>query len=160
MTQHVDEVEHHHVQVVTLQLGQLLHEALSLCRGVDFVVREGIFPAIAIQLGLDERFFVQVLALFFVFVDPQVGEHLGYLYRHQSREDGVAGILCGGRQNAAIDILVYLEQVTDFPLQHLPLVVAEIVQYHQEYLLAIVEQGKYPVLEQFIGHHRVFAAFL
>ena len=26
--------------------------------------------------------------------------------------------------------------------------------------VAIVEQGKYPVLEQFIGHHRVFAAFL
>ena len=38
MAQHVDEVEHHHVQVVPLQFVQLTHQSVGLLRRVDLMV--------------------------------------------------------------------------------------------------------------------------
>ena len=84
MRQHVDEVEHHHVQVVLAQRVQLLHETVGILRRIDLMVREGVLSAIALQLGADERFFVQVLAFLLVLVHPQLGKHLGYLLGHQT----------------------------------------------------------------------------
>ena len=82
MTEHVDEVEDHHVEVVLLQRVELLQQLVGLLRGVDLVIREGVTPAVALQLRLDERFLVKVLAFLLVLVDPQVREHLCYLYGH------------------------------------------------------------------------------
>ena len=122
MAEHVDEVEHHDVEVVLLQRLQLSQQL------VGFLLGEGVVAAIALQLGADERFLVEVLAFLLVFIDPQVGKHLGDLHRHQTGEDGVAGILCRCGQDAAIDVLADVELVANLALQHLPLVVAEVVE--------------------------------
>ena len=70
VAEHIDEVEYDDVQFVSLQLLELLHEALGIGRVVYLVIRERLFPAVALHLCLDEWLLVQVLALFFVFVDP------------------------------------------------------------------------------------------
>ena len=53
----------------------------------------GVVAAEALYLGADEWSFVEVLAFFLVFVDPQVRKHARYLIGHESGEDGVAGVL-------------------------------------------------------------------
>ena len=70
MTQHVDEIEYHHIQVVLVQLVQLLHKLLSIGRRVNLVIRERLMSAITFQLCLDQRSFVQVLALLLIFINP------------------------------------------------------------------------------------------
>ena len=147
MGEHVDEVEDDDVEVVLLQRVQLLQQLVGLLRGVDLMIGEGVMAAIAFQLGADERFLVEVLALLLVLVDPQVGEHSGYLVGHQSGEDGIAGILRRRGQDAAIDVLVNFKLITNLALQHLPLVVAEVVEHNEEHLLALIEQGKHLGLE-------------
>ena len=124
------------------------------------MIREGVALAVALQLCLDEWLLVEVLALLFVLVNPQVWEHLCNLYRHQSGEDRIAGILGGGGQDAAIDILVNVEQVANLALQHLPLVVAEVVEHDEEHLLAIAQQGEHLALEELIRQHRVLCTLI
>ena len=139
MTQHVDEIEHHNVQVVLVQLLDLLHESVGLGRGVDLMIRERLMTAVSVQQGLNQRFFVQVLAFLFVLVDPQFGKHLGNLVRHQSAEDGIAGILCCSGKNREIQVLVDVKLVANFLCQHAPLVKAEVIQHYEEHLLLLVE---------------------
>src|SRR3712207_1304863 len=93
MREHVDEVDHEHVQIVFLQLLDVLDELLGGLRVVYFRVREGVVPAETVNLRLYERPFVQVLALLLVFVYPQFGEDFGYLVGHKTAEYRVAGIL-------------------------------------------------------------------
>ena len=114
MTQHVDEVKHDHVQVVFLQTVQLLHQSVGIHRVVHLMIGKGVLPAVAVQLRLDERFFVQVLAFLLVLVHPEIRKHLRNLIRHQTREDGVTGILRSRRKDTAIELLVDLELVTEF----------------------------------------------
>ena len=84
MREHIDEIEHHHIEVVALQLVELADEAVGILRGIDLMVGEGVATTIALQLCLDEGLFVEVLALLFVLVDPEVWEHLLYLLGHQA----------------------------------------------------------------------------
>ena len=110
--------------------------------------------AVAVYLGLDEWRLVEVLALFLVFIDPQLGKHLRYLRRHEAAEDGVARILCGGREDAHVELLVDVEQVADVFSQHAPLVIAEVIYHNQEHLLALIEQREYLALED-VGTHQM-----
>ena len=114
---------------------------------VDFMIRERVVATIAVQLRLDERFLVQVLAFLLVLIDPEVGKHLRNLVGHQSREDGVAGILRSGGQDAEVEVFVDVELVANLLRQHAPLVVAEVVEHDDEHLLALVEQWEHLALE-------------
>ena len=98
----VDEVDDDDVEVIVLQILELAHQLLRPRTVDNLVVGEGLLAPVALQLGLDERRLIDVLALFLVFIDPQIWEHLGYLRRHEAREDGIAGILCGGGQDGAV----------------------------------------------------------
>ena len=113
MTEHVDEVHHEHVEVVVLQVVQLLQEAVAGSRVVHLMIGEGVLAAVAVEEGLDERSFIQVLPFLLVLIDPQFGEHLGNLVGHESAEDGIPCILCGGGQDAHIQLFLDVEQVTD-----------------------------------------------
>ena len=155
MTEHVDEIEHYHVQVVLAQRVQLLHKPVGILRRIDFMVRKGVLPTIPFQLRLNQRFLVQVLAFFFVLVDPQVGKHLGNLLGHQSREDSVTGILRGRGEYRTIHVLINLKLVAQLALQHLPLVIAEIIEHHQEHFFAFVQSGEYAGFKQLVRHHRM-----
>ena len=117
------------------------------------MVRELVVAAVAVDLRLDERFLVEVLTLLLVLIDPQLWKHLGYLLRHQSAEDGVAGILRGGGKDAEIDLLVDVEEVGHLAGEHAPLVEAEVVDDDQEDLLATVNAWKDKLLEE-VGTHR------
>ena len=112
---------------------------------------------VAVYLGLDEWRLVEVLALFLVFIDPQLGKHLRYLRRHEAAEDGVARILGGCGQDAGIHVFVYLEEVADFLSQHAPLVVAEVVDDHEKHLLAAVEHGEDATAHDVVAHQRTVA---
>ena len=84
MTQHVDEIEYHHVQVVLPQVRHLLHQLVGIGRIVHLVIREGVLLAIAVQLCLNKWCFVQVLTFLLVFVYPEIGKHLCNLVGHQA----------------------------------------------------------------------------
>ena len=152
--QHVDEVQHHHVQVVPFQGVELCQQLVGRGGVVYLVVAEGVLAAVTVQLGLYERCLVQVLALVLVLVHPQVGKHLGYLVGHQSREDGVTRILGGGGQYAAVDVLIDDEHVGQLGAQRAPLVVAEVVEHDETYLLSLVQAGEHPGLEDVGAHQR------
>ena len=143
VAQHVDKVKHHHIQRVLLYLLHLLHQLVGIGLGVYLVIRKSLLTAIALQLGTNQRFLVQVLTLLLVFIHPEVGEHLLYLVRHQTTEDGVACILRGGGQDAVIHVLVDIKVGTQFARQHAPLVVTEVIEHHQEHLLARIEHGEH-----------------
>ncbi len=117
------------------------------------MVGEGILPSVALQLRPDQGFLVQVLALLAVFIDPEVGEHLGDVVGHESAEDGVAGILCGCGQDAQVEVLLHREGVGNLVQEDAPLVVAEVVDDDEEDLLALVEQGEDGALEDVGTHH-------
>ena len=57
-----------------------------------------------------------------------------------------------------IQAFVYLKLVAQFTLQHLPLVVAEIIKHYQEHLLANIQQGEYLRLEYLVRHDWVLLA--
>ncbi len=80
------------------------------------MIREGVALAITLQLRLNEWLLVKVLAFLLILVNPQVRKHLCNLYGHQAREDCVTGILGSGGQDAAIDILINVEQVANLTL--------------------------------------------
>ena len=60
----------------------------------------------------------------------------------------------GGRQDAHIHILVYVEQLAYVSRQHLPLVVSEVVYHDEEHLLPLVQNREDPVSEDVRAHHR------
>ena len=100
-----------------------------------------------LYLCADKWSFVQVLALFLVLIHPQIGEHPGYLQRHQSAEDGVAGILRGGREDAHIEAFLYVEHIANLLREYFPLVVAEVVDNDEEDFLAVIEHREDLALE-------------
>ena len=67
---HVDEVEHHHVQVVLRQLREVFEQLFCLCRRVYFGVTECVVATITFYLCLYQQVFVEVFALLFVLVYP------------------------------------------------------------------------------------------
>ena len=95
MTEHVDEVEHHDIQVILLQRAELLQQLICISLVVDFMIRERVLPSVSFHLCLNKWLFIQVLAFFFVLIYPEIREHLSNLIGHQATEDGIAGILGG-----------------------------------------------------------------
>ena len=118
------------------------------------MVGEGVLAAIAFYLGLYERRLVEVLAFFLVFVHPQFGEHVGYLEGHEPGEDGVAGILRSSGEDAAVEVFLDVEHVADFLGEHTPLVVAEVVDDDEKYLLAVADGGEHAVGHDAVRHQR------
>ena len=152
MGKHVDKVEHNDVQVIFFQLFELADKFIGRSRIIDFMITECILTAVTVQLGLDERTFVQVLALFFVFVHPEIRVHLGDFVRHQTGKDGVARILCGCGQDAAINIFVDEEHIRQFRTECPPLVVTEVVQNDEKHLFPLIQQGEYFGFEDIRTH--------
>jgi len=150
--EHVDEIEHDDVEVVTAQRVELLHQLVGLGRVVYLVIREGVTAAVAVYLGADKGLFVEILTFLLVLVDPQVGKHLGYLVGHKAGEDGVARVLRGGGKDAEVEVLVDVEEVAYLLRQQTPLVVAEIVEHHEQHLLTLVEHREHFGLEELVGH--------
>ena len=147
MGEHIDEVDDEHIEVVLFQVSVLLHELVSTCRVVDLVIGEAIVAAVAFNLCFDERCLVEVLPLFFVFIHPQVREHRRYLPGHQTTEDGVACILCGGRQNAHIEVFLYVEHIADFLREDAPLIEPEVVNDDEKHFLPFVYQWEHLAFE-------------
>lgn len=81
--EHIDEVQHDDVQLILLEAIEVAQQALAEAGFVDLIIGEGIVLAVALDERLDHRLFVEVLALFALFVDPQIGEHLRDVQRHQ-----------------------------------------------------------------------------
>ena len=160
MAEHVDEVDYDNVQVVRLQRIELLQELVGAGRVVYLMVREGFTAPVTLELRLDQRSFVKVLAFLFVLVDPQVGKHLGYLDRHEAAEYGVTGVLRSRRQYADVGLLVNIEHVAYFLRQHAPLVETEVVDDNHEDLFARIEQREYFLLEYVDTHHGAFLALV
>ena len=95
MTEHVDEVEHDHVQVVLLERIKLLQQFVGIAGTVHLMIRKGVLPPITLQLGSHEGLLIQVLTFLLVLIHPEVRKQPRDLVGHQSAEDGVARILCG-----------------------------------------------------------------
>ena len=127
MRQHVHEVQHDDVEVVLPVGGQLRQQFLGTDRIVHFVVGERVLSSVALQLRLHQGRFIQILSLFRVFIDPQLGKHFLYLIRHQSGKNRVSGILSCRRQNATVEILLNGEHIGNLVAYHTPLVEPEIV---------------------------------
>ena len=72
MREHIDEVEHQHVEFVVLEHPEVLHQLLACSAVIHLGVGEVYLAAIAVEERLDERCLVQVLALLAFLVDPQV----------------------------------------------------------------------------------------
>ena len=62
MREHVDEVDDEHIQVVALAFVVMFQELVGSCRIVHLVIAEAVVLAVSVQLGLDERLLVEVLA--------------------------------------------------------------------------------------------------
>ena len=147
MRKHIDEVEHHDIQVVLLECVQLLHQFIGISRIIHLVIGKGVTPAIAFQLSLNERFFIQVLTFFLFLVNPQVRKHLCNLIGHQPAKNGITSILCSSGQNAEIQVFVYVEEISYLLTEHTPLVIAEVIHHDEEHLLPIIKQGEHLRLE-------------
>ena len=154
MTEHVDEIEHDDIDVVLGQLGVALQIALGTGNVVDLIIGECVVAAETLNLGAYEGFLVDVLPFVLVLIHPQVGEHAGNVVGHKTAEQGIAGILCGGGEDAAVELFVDVETVGEFGGKHAPLVVAEIVEYDKKYLLAGVNGRKDMGLKQFGAQQR------
>ena len=154
MREHVDEVDYQHVQVLLPAFVVVLHKPVGALRIVHLVIAEAVSLAVSVEHCLYQRLLVQVLALLLVFIHPELRKHLGNPVGHQTAEDGVPGVLRGGRQDAHIHIFVYVEQFADVSRQHLPLVVSEVVYHDEEHLLPLVQNREDPVSEDIRAHHR------
>lgn len=58
MAEHVDEIEHDHIEIVVLQIGELAQQLLGAGRVVDLVVGEPAAAAETLELGGYQRRFV------------------------------------------------------------------------------------------------------
>ena len=156
MREHIHKVYHKHIQVVNHKVVEVVKQLFAGLGVIELVVGETVVLAVAVENGAYEWRLVEVLSLIFVFINPQVGEHLGDVYWHQSRENRIAGILRSRGQDAAIQVVVVDGEVfAQQWLHHAPLVEAEVVDYYKEHLLAGVEQRKHLLLEYLVAHERV-----
>ena len=160
VAKHVNKVDNHDIQVVLHQLRNLCDELLCGVGVVYLVVRERVLAAITFELRPDQRFFIEVLALLAVLIDPKLREHLGDVIGHESAEDGVASILRRCRKDAAIEVLLDCKGVANLVQQDAPLVVAEVVDDDKEDLLAFIQQRIDGTLKDVGAHHRPFLRFL
>ena len=139
----VQEVVDDDREVGVVDLLDVVHEPASLLRTHELV--EGELPLLA-ALGHQppqELLLVLVLAALLVVVEPLARHQTVDRQRHQSCEDGVAGVLRGRGQDGAVevvlhDVVVAAQQRRDRP----PLVVAEVVDEQQRGLAALVGHGK------------------
>ena len=154
MREHVDEVDYQHIQILLPAFVIVLHKPVGTLRIVHLMIAEAVSLAVSVEHRLYQRLLVQVLALLLVFIHPELRKHLGNPVGHQTAEDGVPGVLRGGRQDAHIHILVNVEQLADVSRQHLPLVVSEVVYHDEEHLLPLVQNRENPVPEDIRAHHR------
>ncbi len=152
MGEHVDEVDDDDVEGAGGKVLELCDESLGVGSVVEFGVGEGLVPAISVELGLYEGCLVEVLAFFLVFVDPEFGEHGGYLLGQESGEDGIACVLGGRGQDGEVEALVDGEVVGELLADDSPLVVAQVVEDDEIDLPALVEQGEDGALED-VGAH-------
>ena len=107
---------------------------------------------IAFYLRTYERLLIDVLALLFVLVDPQIGKHTLYLFGHQTGEYGIAGILRSCRQDAHIHVFIDIEHLAYVLGERAPLVVAEVVDDNEKHFLAVIDCREHAFLE-YIGTH-------
>ena len=131
---------------------------MKFITSTHLVVREAVVAAEALYLCAYQRCFVEVLAFFLVLVDPQFGEHTRYLLWHEAAEDGIACILSGCGQYAHVELFVYREHFAYLACQQPPLVEAEIVDYYEENLVALVYQREHVSLEDVGRHQRSLGA--
>ena len=151
---HIHEVEDDDVQLVLQERWYHTQELLAIIGIIYLIIREGVILPEAVDLGLNERRFVQVLTFLALFIHPQIGEELLDLRRHQSGEDGIAGILRSRREDAVIEALVEGIKLRQEILYHPPLVHPEIIYQDEEYLLACIQERKNTLLEEVGTHQR------
>ena len=152
--QHVYEVDDNDVKVVLQHVVEMFEHLLASRRVVDLVIAERVVASEPFYLRLHQRLLIEVLALLLVLIDPQVRKHLCYLVGHQSAEDSVACILCGGGQDAGVDVVVDIEERCYLRRHHAPLVISEIVDHDEENLMSLVEQRKHLLLKDVCAHER------
>ena len=75
MREHVDEVNHQHVQVGVPAVVVMLQKAVGTLRVVHLVITEGRVLSESLYLGLYQRRLVEVLAFLLVRIYPEVREH-------------------------------------------------------------------------------------
>ena len=129
----VDEVDDQDVQRMCRHGREASEDFVHGTRVVHFVVGEGLAAAIARQLLTNQFLFVEVFALVFLLIDPEVWIHLLDLERHQSGEDGIAGILRGSGKDAVVEVLFDVEVIREFCGEHAPLVKAAVVQDEEQH---------------------------
>ena len=154
MRKHIDEVHHNHVQLLCTQLPELVDQLLRLCRMIQFRITKALTSSVSVELRLNQWCFIEVLALFLVFIYPQLREHRRNLVRHQSCEDGITSILGSGRKNRNIEVLIESEIICQLLTNHPPLVISQIIEHHQINLFSCVEQRENHLLKDVGAHDR------
>ncbi len=159
MRQDVEKIENDHRQIGMIHLVDIVDEPLARIGTDDLVEIELVVLALRLHLATQEILFVAVLPARLVVVEPQVGHDLVDGQRREPGEDGVAGILRGRGQDAAIEILFLdLEKAVQSRADHPPLVEAEIVDEKKRRLVRCVRHGKHLLAEQILRQHRRLVA--
>ncbi len=156
---HVDEIIHDDGDVVVEVVEDIVLNLFGLVAAGDLdVIAFDFLAESAFDQFAEKYVFMQVFAALFVVVLPPVGEALGNIHRHEAGEDGIAAVLGGGGQDAVEEVLfLHAEALGDDGLNDLPLIVAQVVQKHEQRRLAILEVGKYLAAHQLVGHHGAVA---
>ena len=84
MRQHVDKIQHHHIEIVKGKIGELSEQTLVAGGIIYLVVGKFHLTAVSLKLRGYQRRLIEILAFLAVFVNPQSGKHLGYLQRHEA----------------------------------------------------------------------------
>ena len=107
------------------------------------------------NLSSEELLLVLILATLLVVVEPLIGHQLIDGQRHQTRKNGVAGVLRSGRQYGAVEVVGGdIEVAAQHSAYGAPLVVAEVVDEQQRGLGVAIHHRKNIVAHQRMRHHR------
>ena len=143
MRQDVEEVVDDHREIGVVDALDVVHQLAARFGAHQFVERPAVVLAVALQLAAQELLLVLVFAALLVVVEPPFGHQTVDGQRHQSCEDGVAGVLRRRGENGAVEVVdghvvVAAQQRVD----RTPLVVAEIVDQQQRRLGIFVGDGE------------------
>ena len=152
---HVDKVNHDNIKRQILNMVKFLKELLACGGVVELVVGVLLLAPESVELGLYQLALMNVEPFVFIFVNPQVREHCGYLQRHQAGENGVSRILGGGGKNCGVKLLLHAKPFRKQGLHHLPLVKTEIIYKDEADFLSVVEQREDAALENLMAHERM-----
>ena len=133
-----------------IEMGQ---QPLHRLRIIDFMIAETLSSAITCEQTRYQCLLMDILAIVFVLINPEVGKHLLYLHGHQTTEYGIAGILRRCRQNAHVKPFIDVETVGKFFSKYAPLIVSEVVDDEQKHLFFLVEKGENLLFEHIVAHH-------